>query len=226
MQFKPRNIRAIAEMVIGNANHFPYRSSSFITEFFQECDLEFVHDGSTRWAWAASRLEELLAEPQPIAHALPERFMTVLRTLMLKSDATDEDPSRMNALAALNVPLMREGFEAYYGDDDHLYVRHIASRIVSSTASPHRPLTPAEIKRRDQLAAYLDTCSEDELIEEVLQPMFPATRLPSHHGRRSQGQGSGVRQGCLDAVHAPDPTCPLLRIFKPRRGRSMPRDEP
>jgi len=172
MQFKPRNIRAIAEMVIGNVDHFPYRSSSFITEFFQECDLEFVHNGSTRWAWAASRLEELLAEPQPTAHALPERFMTVLRTLMLKSDATDEDPSRVNALAALNVPLMREGFEAYYGDDDHLYVRHIASRTISSAASPHRPLTPAEVKRRDQLAAYLDACSEDELIEEVLQPMF------------------------------------------------------
>jgi hypothetical protein len=172
MQFKARNLRAIAEMVIGNADHFPYRSSSFITEFFQECDLDFVHDGSTRWAWAASRLEELLAEPQPVAHALPERFMTVLRTLMLKSDATDEDPGRVNALAALNVPLIREGFEAYYGDDDHLYVRHIATRTVSSTASPHRPLTPAEVKRRDQLAAYLDTCSEDELIEEVLQPMF------------------------------------------------------
>jgi hypothetical protein len=159
-------------MVIGNVDHFPYRSSSFITEFFQECDLDFVHDGSTRWAWTATRLEELLAEPQPTAHALPERFMIVLRTLMLKSDATDEDPGRVNALAALNVPLAREGFEAYYGDDDHLYVRHIASRTVSSAASPHRPLTPAEVKRRDQLAAYLDTCSEDELIEEVLQPMF------------------------------------------------------
>ena len=98
--------------------------------------------------------------------------MTVLRTLMLKSDAADEDPSRVNALAALNVPLMREGFEAYYRDDDHLYVRHIATRTISSIASPHRPLTPAEVKRRDQLAAYLDMCSEDELIEEVLQPMF------------------------------------------------------
>jgi hypothetical protein len=159
-------------MVIGNVEHFPYRSSSFITEFFQECDLDFVHDGSTRWAWTASRLDELLAEPQPLAHALPQRFMTVLRTLMLKSDATDEDPGRANALVALNVPLMREGFEAYYGDDDLLYVRHIASRIVSSAASPHRPLTPAEVKRRTQLAAYLDTCSEDELIEEVLLPMF------------------------------------------------------
>jgi hypothetical protein len=172
MQFKPRNLRALAEIVIGNTKFFPYRWSSYITEFFQECDLDFVHDGSTRWAWTASRLEELLAEPQPVAHALPERFMVVLRTLMHKSDAVDDDPDRANALAALNGPLMREGFEAYYGDDNILYVRHIASRTISTTASPHRPLTPAELKHRNQLATYLDTCSEDELIEEILLPMF------------------------------------------------------
>ena len=159
-------------MVIGDAGPFPYRSSSFITRFFEECDLDFVHDGSTRWAWTAGRLGELLAEPQPVAHALPERFVNVLRTLMLKSDAADDDPGRVKALAALNAPLMREGFEAYYGEDDLLYVRHIASRTVSSAASPHRPLTPAEVKRRNQLAAYPDTCSEDGLIEEVLLPMF------------------------------------------------------
>jgi hypothetical protein len=58
------------------------------------------------------------------------------------------------------------------GDDDLLYVRHIASRTVSRAANPHRPLTPAEVARRSQLAAYLDRCSEDELIEEVLLPMF------------------------------------------------------
>lgn len=58
-------------MVIGNVDHFPYRSSSFITEFFQECDLDFVHDGSTRWSWTARRLEELLGEPQPTLTHFP-----------------------------------------------------------------------------------------------------------------------------------------------------------
>lgn len=72
--------------------------------------------------------------------------MTVLRTLMLKSDATDDDPGRVNALAALNAPLMREGYEACYGDDNLLYVRHIVSRTVLSATSPHRPLTPAKVK--------------------------------------------------------------------------------
>ncbi len=39
-------------------------------------------------------------------------------------------------------------------------------------ANPHRPLTAAEVKRRHELAAYLDKCSEDDLIEEVLLPLF------------------------------------------------------
>ncbi len=33
-------------------------------------------------------------------------------------------------------------------------------------------MTPAELERRDQLTAYFDKCSEDELIEDVLLPLF------------------------------------------------------
>lgn len=172
MQFKPRNLRAIAEMVIGDTGHFPYRSSSYITRFFEECDLDLVHDGSTRWAWTSDRLGELLAEPSLQAHALPERFMTILRTLMDKRDPVDGDEDRSQALGDLNVPLMREGYEAYYGEDGVLHVRHIRTKTVSTAVNPHRPLTPTETTRRERLLAYLDRCSEDELIEEVLLPMF------------------------------------------------------
>ena len=172
MKFKKRNIRAIAEMVIGNAELFPYRSSSYITEFFEECDLEFVHDGSTRLAWTAERLSELLQEPQPATYALPDRFVHVLRVLMHKSDAEPDDPDRSQALGALNQPLSREGYEAFYGDDDLLYIRHIGTKTISTVANPHRPFTPKEIERRQQLIEYLDKCSEDELIEEVLFPLF------------------------------------------------------
>jgi len=172
MKFKNRNLRAIAEAVIGDVEFFPYRSSSYITQFFEECDLDFVHDGSTRWAWTADRLSELLQEPQPAAYALPERFVHVLRVLMHKSDAEPADPNRSQALAVLNQPLSREGYEAFYGDDDLLYIRHIGTKTVSTAVNPHRPFTPKEIERREQLIAYLEKCSEDELIEEVLLPLF------------------------------------------------------
>ena len=58
MKFKNRNLRELAEMIIGDTDHFHYRSSSYITRFFEECDLDFVHDGSTRWSWTSSKLEE------------------------------------------------------------------------------------------------------------------------------------------------------------------------
>ena len=117
MKFRSRNLRVLAECIIGDIEQFPYRSSSYITQFFEECDLDFVHDGSTRWAWTVSRLEELLQEPQPKAYALPERFVHVLRVLMLKQDAADDDPDRSLALAELNKPLGREGYDAFYGEE-------------------------------------------------------------------------------------------------------------
>jgi hypothetical protein len=46
-------------MVVGDRANFPYRSSSYITGFFNRCDLPFAHDGSTRRRWAQGVLEQL-----------------------------------------------------------------------------------------------------------------------------------------------------------------------
>ncbi len=172
MQFKDRNLREIAELIVGDKPYFQRRSSSYITRFFEECDLDFKHDGATRWSWTADRVSELLNDPQSAAHTLPERFVHVLRILMHKSDAEDDDPDRKLALEALNKPLFREGYEAFYGEDDLLYIRHIGTKTVSIAANPHRPFTPEEEKRREQLTVYLAQCSEDDLIEHILQPLF------------------------------------------------------
>lgn len=59
MKFKDRNLRQTAEMHIGDNKEFQYTSSSSITRFFEECDLDFAHDGSTRWSWTQARLSEL-----------------------------------------------------------------------------------------------------------------------------------------------------------------------
>ncbi|QYE34782.1 hypothetical protein KZX46_18890 [Polymorphobacter sp. PAMC 29334] len=174
MQFKSRNLRLIAEMVVGNENHkwFHYRTSQYITRFFEECELEYFHDGSSRVPWTEAVLAELLNDSLPGANQLPERFALVLRTLMDKREAQTGDDGRILALAALNVPLNREGFEGYYGEDSIFYVRHTETKTVSVTVNLYRPLTPAEVEKRELLIVYLDKCSEDELIEEVLLPTF------------------------------------------------------
>ena len=159
-------------MLVGDAEYFKYRSSYYITEFFQDSGIDFRHDGTSRVPWTLARLEELLAEPQAANFALPDRFLNVLRSMMDLSDIEQNDVNREHALAALNTALSREGYEAFRGEDRVLYVRHIGSKTISSSSSPHRPFTQNELKRRAELEGFLEKCSEDEFIEHLLLPMF------------------------------------------------------
>jgi len=177
MKWKNRNLRELADLICGNAepnnpSYFPYRSSTYLTEFFEDCDLEFTHDGSTRWAWVASRLEEVLAQPHPGPSVPPDTFIRIIRALLDKSEAQPGDPDRNKALATLNVVLAREGWEAFHDEHGIGQIRHIATNTVAQMVNPHRPMTPAELERKEQLTTYLDKCSEDNLIEEVLLPLF------------------------------------------------------
>ncbi len=178
MKFKERTIDTLADMICGNTEAgkeklFPYRSSSVITRFFRDCDTDYCHDGSTRNWWVGERLREILTEPQHDATTPPDTFARVVRTLMDVGEATDEDPDREKALAALNGALVREGFEAFYAADKQCYLRHIATnKIVTASPNPHRPFSAAELRKREELVHYLDRASEDDLIEEILLPLF------------------------------------------------------
>jgi hypothetical protein len=178
VQFKRRTLKQVAELICGNHDinekpFFVYRSSSYLTEFFEDIETDYTHDGSTRAVWVADTLEQILTEPQPAPNTPPDTFARVIRRLMDQEDATNESPDRPRALEMLNAALKREGFEAFYGQDSRCYLRHIATQTVASPGpDPHRPFTPQELKRREQLISYLDKASEDELIEEVLLPLF------------------------------------------------------
>ena len=92
---------------------------------------------------------------------------------MDQGDALNEGPERQGALSLLNRSLAREGFEAIYAADKKCYLRHIATNtIFQASANPHRPLSSAEMQRRELLIAYLEKASEDDLIGEVLLPLF------------------------------------------------------
>lgn len=177
MKFKQRTLSQLADMICGNnvaeGKFFAYRSSSILTQFFRDCDTDLIHDGSTRAFWTAAALENILLEPHSNTTTPPEVFLRVIKTLMDPSDATGENQERKEALNILNKSLSREGFEAFYGDDKQCYLRHIATNTIPSfSANPHRPFSPAETKRREQLSDYLDKASEDQIIEDILLPLF------------------------------------------------------
>ncbi|MCX8133305.1 MAG: hypothetical protein N3D18_04985 [Roseococcus sp.] len=179
MKWRDRSIAELADIVCGNfdANapfFFPYRASSALTRFFRDADTDYRHDGSTRATWVATALTEILNEPHPDAKTPPDAFLRILTRLMDLGEVTVHDTSRReNALKAINVPLGREGYEAFYAADDKCYLRHIGTQsVIARTASPHRPFSKQEEEKRAQLAAYLDRATEDEFIGEVLLPML------------------------------------------------------
>lgn len=177
MEFRKRSLMQIADMICGNfkaeESFFRYRSSSYLTEFFRDCDTDYEHDGSTRNYWVAEILRQILLEPHANAQTPPLTFSRVIRTLMDQEDAMNEGKERSGALAMLNGALAREGFAAFYAEDRQCYLRHIATNtITAAIANPHRPFSAAEVRKREQLTAYLARASEDELIQEVLLPLF------------------------------------------------------
>lgn len=179
MKFQARTLSQLGDMICGNSGpdvpaYFSYRSSRYLTEFFRDIDTEYQHDGSTRQRWVAEVLTKILEEePQAGPNTPPDTFAQVIRRLMDQEDAVNEEGDRPLALAQLNAALARDGYEAFYSSDRQCYLRHVATNTLSVPGpNPHRPFSRAETERRDQLTAWLSSASEDELIEELLLPLF------------------------------------------------------
>jgi len=64
---------------------FPYRSSTYRTAFFEALNLNYVHDGSTRYGWVRATLLELNTQPSA-DEQLPSRSMTKVIEYILDPD--------------------------------------------------------------------------------------------------------------------------------------------
>jgi len=78
MHFKQRTLMQVADMICGNfkveESFFHYRSSSLLSEFFQDCDTDYRHDGSTRNYWVAATLEKSSQSPSQAQTRHPKHF--------------------------------------------------------------------------------------------------------------------------------------------------------
>ncbi len=177
MKFKNRTISQLSEIICGNqpaaGKYFPYRSSSIITKFFHDAETDYTHDGSTRSFWVTNTLTDILNQHSSHQGFPSDTFLEVIKVLMDTAEATIDDPDRNGALSLLNDILSKEGFEAFYGEDRQCYLKQIATQKIGNTAqNPHRPFSPAEQKRKEDLNLFLDAASEDEIIEDILIPLF------------------------------------------------------
>jgi hypothetical protein len=105
MQLRSSALNVIAKMVCGDAPYngtFPYRSSSYLTRFFEEIDLPYAHDGSTRFWWVRSVLIELNSKATP-DESLPSYEMIKVIEYLLHPDhyvgvALTDQPKAVDAV--------------------------------------------------------------------------------------------------------------------------------
>jgi hypothetical protein len=95
----------LAEMICGDEpySYLPYRSSSALTKFFGDLDLNYVHDGSTRRSWVRSVLEELNTRPATTKDVPSREMIKVIEYLLhpdhfISTNAHDQD----KAIASVN----------------------------------------------------------------------------------------------------------------------------
>lgn len=173
MRLRDYILEQLAEMVIGDNSAFPYRSSFYISQFFEKCGFPFSHDGSTRKWWVAARLKELNTGSYQAADLPSDDILRVI-TELFDLDHFDRKEKDMNAaLVELNRLLQKQSLEAYFDASGRCYLRNTGTGVVSSASEQQtRPLTAEEISQRQKVAAFLESASEDEFTQSLLVPLF------------------------------------------------------
>lgn len=115
MKLKKGTITLIADMICGD-NHsgvFPYRSSSYLTQFFRVVDTDYVHHGETRKRWVQEKLDELNEKGDIKDPELPSvEIVKVIEQLVDPSEFFNNDEvNRVKAIAKLNELLNTEGLK-------------------------------------------------------------------------------------------------------------------
>lgn len=95
-------------------SYFPYRSSSYLTAFFENLDLDYVHDGSTRYWWVRGKLFELNSETNDDDKMPPNALIRVIESLVHPDYFVGvADVDHLQAVEALNATLKSAGLEVH-----------------------------------------------------------------------------------------------------------------
>ena len=181
MKLTKRSIQTLAEMICGASggmgggfrwDNFPYRSSTCLTEFFEAGGFEYSHDGSTRKNWVVDRLSELNGLPAPQPQLPSPETTRVIQELLDYADLKQNGKDPDGALADVNLTLARDGLSVFYDENKKCYIRSTGTQVTSVPQSSERKWTPQEVERRADLSRNLGKLSEDQFIEEFLQPLF------------------------------------------------------
>ena len=179
VKLSKRFITNLAEMICGRSGgnggfdrqNFIYRSSSYLTEFFRKCDMDYVHPGTTRKFWVEEVLDEINEGPSTDVNLPSDGMLRVIEELLDAGNFENGDNTK--ALADINSALKRDCIEVYLDSVGRVFIRNLTTQTTTAqTNLRRRTWSPKEAKRRKEISDYLNRASEDEFIENVLLPIF------------------------------------------------------
>ena len=165
-------IGKLSRMICGDPPYgelFPYRSGTAITSFFEEIDLDYVHDGSTRYSWVRDVLSQLNRQPSA-GDDLPSTEMAqVIKHLVDPAHfAGWRNLNQAKAVDAVNELLRRDRLLIQRDEDTgDVQLRTIAGGYVS-TAVPR-----SKAKRVITFAPKVFSVPEGEPDSQSVAVMMP-----------------------------------------------------
>jgi hypothetical protein len=178
---------SLANMICGNNppySCFPYRSSSFLTSFFQDMNLPYCHDGSTRKVWVLDVLKELNKQETNHNSVISRKIIEVIKNLFdIKyfilhfnqcNNTYFDNPEEQtiehfkNAIIEINKILQHSQYELIYDTKTYkIAFKGLNSVFVSSA------IQEDEIKKKIEFVPSVFKIPEKSLQENLVSVMMP-----------------------------------------------------
>jgi hypothetical protein len=123
---------------------FPYRSSSYITAFFTNINLPYVHDGTTRKWWVESTLKELNEKSSEDPKELPSKeILTVIQAVIDPVEFASGNSNFDKALDRINTLLKPEALTVKVDEETGKVDIFSVQGLISSNDSELQVITKA-----------------------------------------------------------------------------------
>ena len=180
MKVSAKSLGKLAEMICGDKDgpsrqpSFPYRSSYFLTRFFQDINLPYTHGGSTRKYWVEEVLKKEVATAAKNPALPPDSIVIIVQALLDARTFEEKKLDGAKALDEINAVLKWDGLRVFIDANGIPQFEAISggARSTISVAAHRRAWTEEEKRLRGEFEAYLDSASEDQITEHLLVPLF------------------------------------------------------
>jgi hypothetical protein len=163
-------ILKLAEMICGNLefDYFPYRSSSQLTKFFIDLDLDYVHDGGTRHIWVQDVLNQL-NDKESSDDNFPNRDLTRVIESLINPDyfLFDDKVDHTKAVQAVKATIKSSKLTLKELSDGQYLVALLNGEFISTA------INQADVIKHITFSPTVFTIPEKQVNQNLVSIMMP-----------------------------------------------------